>query len=299
VGSHLSRELAAAGWRVFGFGVAGPGVGTPPAEMLVGDVCDAVAVHRALEAAQPDAIFHLAGVSSVGAAERDAAAAFRTNCIGAVVVLRAVRAFQEQAGKKAVCLVVGSGEQYGSHPASAMPLGESAAQQPVSTYAATKCAQEVAALQIHRASGLAVVCTRSFNHSGAGQSPDFLIPALVRRALTLRDAGTRGLAVGNLEPVRDYLHVDDVVRAYRLLVDRGTPGEVYNVSSGAGLSVNEIALRVIARVGVQAGLEVRPDLVRPVDIPQLVGDNSRLREIGWRPEKSFDDIVGDLIVAAA
>jgi GDP-4-dehydro-6-deoxy-D-mannose reductase len=300
VGKHLARELAAAGWRVFGFGLTGTAGNQPPlAGVVTGDVTDARAVRDAIRMAQPDAVFHLAGVSSVAAAERDPAAAFHTNCIGAVVVLREAQAYRVETGKQPVCLVVGSAEQYGSHPADAMPLVETAAQRPVTTYAASKCAQEVAALQLHRASGLPVVLTRSFNHSGAGQAGDFLVPALVSRALGLKAAGGGNLAVGNTTPVRDYLHVDDVVRSYRLLVERGAPGEVYNVSSGTGLSVRDIAMRVIKRVGVRTDLEVRPELVRNVDIERLVGDNSRLRGLGWRPEKTFDDIVGDLIVAAA
>jgi GDP-4-dehydro-6-deoxy-D-mannose reductase len=108
------------------------------------------------------------------------------------------------------------------------------------------------------------------------------------------------MPVGNTTPVRDFLHVEDVVRAYRLLVERGTPGQVYNVCSGAGRSVAEIVRLILAKTGVEAVLEEKPELMRGVDIPALVGENARLaRDTGWRPARSFDDIIEDLIVAAS
>jgi GDP-4-dehydro-6-deoxy-D-mannose reductase len=121
----------------------------------------------------------------------------------------------------------------------------------------------------------------------------------VSRALDLRKTGGRGLPVGNISPVRDFLHVDDVVRAYRLLVERGRPGEVYNVSSGEGRSIAAMAQVVLQKAGVEAALEEKPELMRAVDIPVLVGSAEKLeRETGWRPGHTFDDIVEDLIFAA-
>src|SRR4029078_4000985 len=128
-----------------------------------------------------------------------------------------------------VVLVVGSGAQYGRHPESAMPLAEGAQQMPQSVYAASKVAQEVAALQACRDSGLRVICVRSFNHSGAGQTADYLIPSLVARAREGRGGGAPTLKLGN-DVVRDYLHVDDVVLAYLALLERGTAGDAYNVA---------------------------------------------------------------------
>ena len=144
-----------------------------------------------------------------------------------------------------------------------------------------------------------VICVRSFNHTGRGQSERFLVPALVRRALALRAGGGGALRLGNMTPIRDLAHVSDVVAGYILLAEHGVAGEVYNVCRGIGYSVREIAQAVLARVGVTAALEEDPALVRPVDVPVLVGDPSRLRaRTGWAPARSLDDCIDDLIHAA-
>ncbi len=163
-----------------------------------------------------------------------------------------------------------------------------------------KFAQEIMALQSWRATGLRVICARSFNHSGAGQDPKFLLPALVSRAVALRGAAAgASLPVGNTTPVRDFLHVSDVVSAYISLLRHGTPGEAYNVASGRGRSVQDLIELVLARTGVTAEIAVDPALVRPVDVPTLVGDPRKLQHAtGWRAARAFDDIIDDLIHAA-
>jgi GDP-4-dehydro-6-deoxy-D-mannose reductase len=199
-----------------------------------------------------------------------------------------------------VVLVVGSGEQYGPHAAEEQPLGEDAAQLPMSVYAASKAAQEVIALEAFRSDGIRVVATRPFNHSGRGQSPRFVIPALARRALALRDTPGGVLPLGNSTPVRDFLHVADVVRAYVLLAERGKAGEVYNIASGRGVEIGELAARILTLAGADASLEVDPALVRPVDVPMLVGDPSKLAAAtGWSVEHSLDSIIEDVIRATA
>ena len=140
----------------------------------------------------------------------------------------------------------------------------------------------------------------SFNHSGPGQAEHFLLPALVRRARDIRGGGTPRLRIGNADTVRDFLHVRDVVRAYLLLIDRGTAGEVYNVCSGTGERVRNLAERVLIAAGANADIEVDPALVRRVEVPWLVGDATKLREAtGWTPLLTCDDIIADLINAPA
>jgi GDP-4-dehydro-6-deoxy-D-mannose reductase len=179
-------------------------------------------------------------------------------------------------------------------------VDEDTPQLPSTVYAATKCAQELLALQQWRASGLQTVVTRSFNHSGPGQESRFLLPALVTRALSLRGSREKNtLRLGNLTPVRDFLHVADVVQAYISLCERGSAGEAFNVASGVGRSVAEIAECVLERVGVTAELVEDPALVRPIEVPSLVGDSSKLqRAVNWRATKSFDDLIDDLLHAA-
>ncbi len=274
--------------------------GVPGVERwLEGDVRDAAFLARALDVARPDVVFHLAGVSSVGGAASDPGLAVDINVTATARLLAEVARRRNGGELDPVVLVVGSGEQYGRHEEDEQPLPESAAQRPLSVYAATKSAQEVLALQSFRRDGVRVVCTRSFNHTGPGQGESFVVPALVRRALALREDGGRVLRLGNMRPVRDFSHVSDVVAAYIHLVGRGEPGEVYNVCTGVGRSVREVATTVLERVGVAARLEEDPTLVRPADVPVLVGDPTKLRErAGWAPRRTFEDCIDDLIHAA-
>jgi GDP-4-dehydro-6-deoxy-D-mannose reductase len=194
---------------------------------------------------------------------------------------------------------VGSAEEYGPHEAREYPLKETAALKPLSVYARSKVEQERLALEQSDATGVPVVLTRSFNHSGPGHADSYLMPALVKRARGLpRRGGT--LLIGNSTPIRDYLHVCDVVDAYMLLLDRGTPRETYNVASAKGTSVRDLAERVLTRLGIAAEIAEDPALVRPSDMPMLIGDNSKLRAAtGWSPSRTIDDIIDDLIHATA
>jgi GDP-4-dehydro-6-deoxy-D-mannose reductase len=262
------------------------------------DVTQPHDVSETLEAARPDMILHLAAVSHVPDAANDPAYAFGVNAGGTVRLLAEVQRRRAAGAADPVVLVVGSAEQYGRHAAGEMPLAEGAEQRPLTPYAASKVAQEVAALQAFRSAGVRVVCTRSFNHSGVGQAGNFLLPGLVARAAALPGSGGR-LSIGNGETIRDFLHVADVVDAYLSLMEHGSAGEVYNVSSGHGVSVRDLAAAVLQHVGVTADISSDPALARPIDVPALVGDNSKLRRAtGWAPRRTRDDIIRDLIHAA-
>ena len=139
-----------------------------------------------------------------------------------------------------------------------------------------------------------VVATRSFTHSGPGQDERFLLPSLVKRVAQLRESGSSELSLGNMTPVRDFLHVADVVAAYITLCEGADSGEVFNVCSGEGRTVKQIAETVLRIGGVRADPKSDPSLVRPVDLPMLVGDNSKLRATSWEPAFTFDDMVTDL-----
>lgn len=305
VGQWLARSLLEDGWHVVSLGLHAPATGVlsgserSSIEWLHGDIRDEDAVYHAIDRAAPEAIFHLAGVSFIPDARGTPAATYEVNLIGAVRLLSDV-ARRHAAGRlDPVILVVGSATQYGPHPADSMPLSETAEQRPTDVYAASKAAQEIAALQMHRAEGLRIICTRSFNHSGLGHPDHFLLPALVRRALALRGSGGGKLLLGNQDSVRDYLHVADVVRAYLLLARHGAPGEVYNVCSGMGVSVRQLAEEVLLQVGIPAEITTDPTLVRGVDVPALVGSPQRLQAAtGWQPTRTRADIIHDLINAA-
>lgn len=270
-----------------------------PISWSYGDLRDQEYVARVVGSAPFDFVVHLAAISHVPTAESDPALAWDVNVTSTAHLLHAIGVRRQLGEIDPTVLIVGSAEQYGRHAETTEPLTEAASQEPRTVYAATKVAQEALALQQWRASGLKVVVTRSFNHSGPGQEPRFVIPALVARALALRGAPAGSpLSLGNITPIRDFLHVSDVVAAYISLCRRGTPGEAYNVASGTGRSVQAIVEAVLARTGVQAQLAVDPALVRPVDVPSLVGDSRKLqRATGWRAMRSFEDIIDDLIHA--
>ena len=263
------------------------------------DLRDRETVNSVLETARPDLVVHLAGVTFVPTATADPGQAYEVNVVGAARLLGAMAERKRSGALDPTVVLVGSGEEYGRHDED-WPLTESAALRPLSVYGATKVGQETAGLQTWRETALRVVCTRSFNHTGPGQADHLLVPALVRRALALRGSVAPRLPIGNTTPVRDFLHVSDVVDAYLLLAERGTPGEVYNVASGVGRSVGELAALVLDRAGVAAPLEPVPEFMRPVDLPVLVGDSTKLRKAtGWRPRLGIEQAIDELIHAAA
>ena len=305
-GQWLCRDLSRRGWSVTGTTFDGPpshGVIAPEdhAEIVWrrDDLRESAAAAAALDAAMPDVVFHLAGVAFVPTAGSDPTGALELNVGATVRLLSALRDRRAAGTLDPVVVIIGSGEQYGRHDAEAMPLHENAECRPRSFYAATKMAQEGFALEAFRSAGVRVICTRSFNHSGRGQAPTFLLPALVERAIAAQRTGAP-VPIGNTTTVRDFLHVEDAVRAYVLLAEHGLAGEVYNVCSGRGVAVGDVAAEILRAVGIDVPLVADPALQRPVDVPMLVGDNLKLRtDTGWAPQRSRADIISDLIHAAS
>jgi GDP-4-dehydro-6-deoxy-D-mannose reductase len=305
-GQWLCRELLHSGWDVWGTRLDDalpPGALDTESGDAVhwweGDLRAPTAAHDALDGATPDAIFHLAGIAHVPSANADPAGTLEVNVIAASRLLGELRIRRGAGTLDPVVVIVGSGEQYGRHDAAELPLTESAAQNPMGIYAASKVAQEVLALEAHRTGGVRVIAVRPFNHAGPGQSPNFVIPALVRRAVALRGT-SKSLVMGNTDTVRDFSHVEDVVRAYVALAVRGVAGEAYNIASGAGTDMASLALRILALAGVDAKLQMDPALVRPADVRALVGSADKLRAAtGWAPRHSLDSILEELIRAAS
>jgi GDP-4-dehydro-6-deoxy-D-mannose reductase len=305
VGQWLCRALVRDGWEVTGSSLVGapaPGILSPEDHALVhwrrDDLLDASTVGAAVEASAPDAVFHLAGVAFVPAADRDPLLALDTNVGIAVRLLDAVDPRRAAGTIDPVVLMVGSGEQYGRHDATALPLPEEADCRPITPYAASKLAQEVFSLAAFRRTGVRVVCTRSFNHSGRGQSADFVVPALVRRVAAAQRDGVREVPIGNTAVSRDFLHVEDVVRAYLALVEDGLPGEVYNVASGRATTIGDLASQVAAALGADVTFVPDPGLTRPVDLPHLAGRITRIRDdAGWTPQLTVADMIRDVVAA--
>ncbi len=256
------------------------------------DVTDADAVHRSLSDAAPEAVYHLAGWAAVGSSWEHPSSVFAVNANGVLHVLDAARRLDHPPR----VLIVSSAEVYGRVQPDQLPLTEETAVSPVSPYAASKLAAEVVARQAFLGYGLDVFVARPFNHIGPRQSPGFVVSDLAKRIVEAQRTGARVLEMGNPTPRRDLTDVRDVVRAYRLLVERGVAGETYNVCSGHDVVIGELARRLIELSG--ASLELSTDAVsaRPVDVPVLRGDPSKLRAAtGWVPEIRLDETLNDVL----
>jgi GDP-4-dehydro-6-deoxy-D-mannose reductase len=146
---------------------------------------------------------------------------------------------------------------------------------------------------------LRVVVARAFAHTGPGQDDRFVVPAFARRLKFAKQIGAPVVKVGNLEPVREFLHVQDVIEAYARLLMKGEAGEVYNVASGQGISLEDVLFKLADMLGVRPIVECDPELMRAADVPYLVGDATKLRAAtGWAPRHTLDATLKQVLDAA-
>ena len=290
VGRWLTRELVAHGHDP----IAAPG-------SAVLDVTDAKAVAEFISVVRPEAVAHLAGISHAHDASRDPDRAFAVNAGGTRAVIDAIGALT---GPIPV-LVAGSAEVYGRPDPADLPLKESAPLRTDDPYGRSKLAQERVALERAAVLGVPVCVTRSFNHAGPGQRPDFVAPALARRVLEAKRSHSETVAVGNLDVRRDLGDVRDVVRAYRLLIEglidgRVPAGAVVNVATGRSVSVRQLLEMVSHAAGVRTTPRVDPRLVRANDAPEIVGDATLLRHLtGWTPTIPLERTIADVVAEIA
>jgi GDP-4-dehydro-6-deoxy-D-mannose reductase len=258
------------------------------------DVADGAAVRRVMTDTSPDAVYHLAALTHVGESWENPSQVLRVNVLGTAELLAAARTLP--VGPRV--LVVSSAEVYGVVVPEQLPLGEDTPTVPASPYAASKLAAEAVALQAWRGYQQPVIVVRPFNHIGPGQSPNFFVPALAKRIVEAGRSGERSLPVGTLTTRRDFTDVRDVVAAYRLLMEQGEPGEVYNVCSGRDVAMSEVAAQLLDLAGVDLQLQTDPELVRPVDVPVLRGDASKLRAAtGWQPATPLAKTLADVLAS--
>ena len=284
VGGHLTRQLAQAGARVHGLGLEPPRVTLPLEQWHSADLADLNALRAAIEAAHPAMIVHLAGQASAGKSFEQPVETFRANAHGTCQLLVAVHA----AAPGARVLAIGSGEIYGPQPAGSR-VAENAPIRPVSPYALSKAAADLYA-QMAAAEGLDIVRTRSFAHAGPGQDPRFAVPSWARQIVSIeRGDAPAVLHVGNLDITRDLCDVRDVARAYAVLLLQGRSGEAYNVCRGEGVTLRQVLERMTSQARVPLRVEVDSGLLRPADVPYLVGDPSRIEgATGWRAVITVD-----------
>jgi len=258
------------------------------------DLLEPSALRDVFERTRPDVVYHLGGWSDVGASWQQPLETFRVNAEGTLNVLEASRA----TGASRV-LIVSSADVYGRVSLNELPLSEESPFRPVTPYAASKIAADELGLQAWLGHGLPVIRARAFNHLGPGQTNRFVCPAVAERIALSELDGGEVIPVGNITPRRDFTDVRDVVRAYRLLIEHGEAGEAYNVCSGHDVAISELADRLIALARHPMRLEVDPALQRPVEVPVLRGDYTKLhKDTGWDPAIPLDQTLRDVMEAA-
>jgi GDP-4-dehydro-6-deoxy-D-mannose reductase len=281
VGHHLVEHLRAQGDEVIGCDRVDGSI----------DIVDPASVDAIVAQVAPDVVYHLAGWSDVGGSWAAPVEVFRINAEGTLNVLNAC--VDHGVGR---VIAVSSADIYGVVRDDELPLSEDAPLRPVTPYAASKVAADFLALQAWLGRSLAVIRVRAFNHLGPGQTTKFVAPALADRIARNELEGGGEVPVGNLTPRRDFTDVRDVVRAYRLLAEHGEPGAAYNVCSGRAVAISDLAEKLLALADRPMELVTDPELERPVDIPVLIGDSSRLRDAtGWEPAIDLDTTLADLL----
>jgi GDP-4-dehydro-6-deoxy-D-mannose reductase len=298
-GPTVAATLRAAGHEVHGLvrGAADrprlASLGLAREALHRGDITDDAGVARVVGEVAPDAVVHLAALSFVPAVEREPMAAYRVNLGGTLAVLAAVRA----RAPRARVIVATSAEVYGAVRSDEVPVDEDTPLRPLTVYGASKAAADLAAAQWSRAYGLAVIRARPFNHTGPGQDAAFVCSALARQ-VALIEAGRQApvLRVGNVDVVRDFSDVRDIATGYAALLERGRPGEAYNLCSGEGVSVSELiaVLRTHARVPLRAQSDAA--LRRDNEVERMVGSRARAtRDTGWQPRIPLSDALAALL----
>jgi GDP-4-dehydro-6-deoxy-D-mannose reductase len=247
------------------------------------DVESYQAVFDCLSRVRPEALVHCAAQASVTRSWTDPESTYRTNIVGPGNLMEALK------GRPVRVLLLGSAQQY-RRSVSGRPLKESDPMAPGSPYAVSKLAQEHIGLLYHRMYGLEVIITRSFNHTGPGQSAEYAVGSFCSQVAAVERGAIRELRVGNLEAIRDLLDVRDVVAAYAALLEAGKAGEAYNVCSGQGVRMGDLLARIMemAKISLKVPLvaETRAGLPDP-DV--LVGDPSKIASaVGWAPDVPLD-----------
>ena len=263
VGGYLVRELVQAGHQVV------------QANFPEFNLLDKSAVDAAVQNADPDYVVNLAAISSVGESWKNPVMTVDVNIKGTLHLLDAVQRF----APSAKVLLIGSAEEYAAKNS---PLVEADTLEASNPYGITKIAQENFAELYRKKYGMRIVCTRSFNHTGIGQTPTFALPSFCKQVAEIDKSGKPGkIYVGNLTAVRDFSDVEDVVHVYRMLLENDNAWAVYNVGSGIAYSMQELLQTIIGFANVP--IEIVQDVakMRPVDIPYLCADNSRIRKF-WR-----------------
>jgi GDP-4-dehydro-6-deoxy-D-mannose reductase len=298
VGSHLAELMLGKGHIVHGiYGWRSPMDNISHIKdrlnLIQADLTDAHSLEEAIKVSRPDYIFHLAAQSYVPASWVMPAQTIQTNVVGQVNLLEAVR----KADINPAIQIAASSEIYGLVYPNETPIKETNPVRPLSTYAVSKLAQDMLGYQYYKSYGMKIVRTRAFNHTGPRRGDVFVTSNWTKQVAEIENLGKDPVMfVGNLHAKRDFTDVRDMVRAYLLSVEKGVPGEVYNIGSGRAISMQELLDMILALSKKKISVKQDPARMRPSDVEILVCDCAKFHEAtGWKPEISFEQTIKDLL----
>lgn len=291
VGRHLVRELQKHGNEIVAFDLAYPlplGAGV---RVYTGDLRRSDDVNRVVAAEMPDACIHLGGVAFVPEGKFHPEAVLAINIMGTVNVLEAFREY----APLAKILVISSAQIYATRT-DEHRIRETDPIEPVGIYAISKAAADLATLAYSRKYGMHTMTARPNNHTGPGQAPQFVVPSFVRQVKAIAQGKQRSeIRVGNLESERLFLDVRDVVRAYRLLIEKGEPGQAYNISSDRMIKIRTILDMLCELTGIKPEIVVDPERLRPTDRSPLLDTERLEKTTGWCPEIPLSRTLRDML----
>jgi len=261
--------------------------------LLQGDMADPYQMRTLIEVIKPDRIFHLAAQSFVPTSWSAPAETFSINTLGQIHLFEAVRA----AGVDPLIQIAGSSEEYGLVYPDEVPIKENNPFRPLSPYAVSKVAQELLAYQYHQSYGLRTVVTRGFNHTGPRHGPVLSCSSFARQIAEIEaELSPPVLYVGDLTTKRDWVDVRDVARGYWLALEKGVPGEVYNIGSGTTRTIQSMLDTLLSQSSAEIEVRQDPARLRPSDVPILWADDAKFRaQTGWEPQIPFDQTMRDLL----
>ncbi len=261
--------------------------------LLECDLSDMTAVRNALSVSRPDAIYHLAAQSFVPSSWVSPLQTLTDNISGQTNIFEAVRSLGLDPAIQIAC----SSEEYGLVLPDEVPIRETNPLRPLSPYAVSKVTQDFLAYQYFMSYGIRAIRTRGFNHTGPRRGEVFVTSNFSKQVATI-EAGLAPpvIKVGNLDAVRDFTDVRDMVRGYVLATEKGKPGEVYNLASGRAITIRAMLDKLIAMAKVEVKVETDPSRLRPSDVEVLIGDYSKFHaDTGWEPKIPFDQTLEDLL----
>ena len=291
VGRHLIHELITHNHQVVGLDMGSTPRWLTSASFISGNITDAEAVDKAVAAIKPDACIHLAAWAFVPSGSVDPAKILNINLVGTTHILEAFRKISSSSR----ILFISTSHVYGMRARSA-PIQEEDFLGPDTFYAISKAAADLICLLYAQQYGMNIIVARPHNHIGPGQSPQFAIASFARQVAAIRDgAAPPAIKVGNLDNRRDFTDVRDIVRAYRLLVEKGSAGKAYNIASGHEVRVGDVLTRLCELAGVKPDISRDPAFYRPRDENPTL-DTQRIRtDTGWSPVITLDQTLKDIL----